>query len=305
MKRKYLVILSLILCISLGLSSVSAAIVATDDSIVNDEISSDAIQADVNGVSDEINKVSVAKADPVETYILADPIQCVAGEKATVTAEVYFKYNDVPTLVKNGTVTLKVDGKAVQTVDLANCNGSAEFNIPALAEGTPCILVYSGGFMQDEEISCELAPSSTDIVIVPQEDPAIPTTIKVSPSKITGTEGSMAKVSAKVVFTFNDVESIADVGTLSLLKDGKVIQTVDLSKNSNPTFSFKLEKGHKYSLSYSGGNTGGELDLKLGSSSTGLDVTVLDKKIDMENTGAPLAVLLVALLGLPLYLRRK
>ena len=60
---------------------------------------------------------------------------------------------------------------------------------------------------------------------------------------------------------------------------------------------------------FDGAEDVGEFGLYLKGSSKNLNVQILDDSnstnVDMENTGAPLAVLLVALLGLPLYLRRK
>ena len=75
------------------------------------------------------------------------------------------------------------------------------------------------------------------------------------PDEIHGWDGSTVHFTAAVK-TYEFFWIYSDPighGKLSLLKDGKVIDIKDLSENSTPTFSLKIEKGHTYALMYEGG----------------------------------------------------
>lgn len=313
MKRKYLIILSIILCISLGLSSVSAVIIAGDNEtpIANDSAAISP-EKEITNISNSNGTGNDTESDkPLDSYIVTqDNVPSYKSSKLNV--EVYTKFNDVETLVDFGKVSVYVDGEKIDSIDLAKVKGHAVFEIPALHETRSFKVKYEGGVSSDE-LQLKVNPSQKTVKVGDMSD-AIPTSIKVVPSKITGHAGDVAKFSAKVVFTFNDIESVANEGYLYLLKDGKVLQVKDLTKNSNPSYSFKLEKGHKYSLMFSGAEDVGEMSLNYAPSNKNLNVKFLDytKKdnktktnINMENTGVPLVVLLVVLLGLPLYFRRK
>ena len=281
MKRKYLVILSLILCISLALSSVSAAIVASDDGDDSNDIQDNDNDNDIKN-NDKINKKSAVKTESISTHIHLDQEKIPSSKPSTVTAKVYATFNGAHTLVKTGTISLYINGEKQQTIDLSSCNGVAKFSIPALHENKNCKIVYDGGIYKDSEFNFKLSKSSSSIVVGDDKE-ALPSIIKVVPNKISGVSGSLAKISVKVVFEFNG-ESIASDGNLHLLKDGKTIQVVDLSRNCNPSFSFKLENNHKYSLVYDGAEDMGEFDIDLLSSSKDLNVNVLKKPTPTNKT---------------------
>lgn len=281
LKRKYLVILSLILCVSLALSSVSAAIYTFDDVIGDDDGQDDNI-SDIDVKKDvKKEKVSVKK-ESLSTYVKLDQEKIPATKASTVTATVYANFNGVNTLIKDGTVSLYINGERQQTIDLKSCGGLAKFNIPALHENKDCKIVYDGGRYKDDEFDFKLCSSSKSL-IVGEDKHALPTTIKNTPDKISGVAGSMAKISAKAVFNFNAAESIATEGHIYLLKDGKTLQVADLTRNNNPSFSFKLEKNHKYSLMYDGAEDVGEMKIDLSASSKDLNVNVLGKATNKTN----------------------
>lgn len=279
LKRKYLVILSLILCISLGLSSVSAGIIAGDtNSDIDDNIThNDSNDSPKKDVKKNDKKDNSLKASTLSTYIKLDQVKIASSKPSTVTANVYSMFNGVNSLIKTGIISLYINGNKKQSIDLSNCNGIANFSIPPLSRNDNCKIVYEGGRYKDDEFDFKLSSSSKEITVGDDDSHPLHTTIKIVPSTISGFDGNVAKVSAKVVFNFNDVESIATKGDVYLLKDGVTIHTADLSRNNNPSFSFKLEKGHKYSLIYSGAEDDGEFDLHLLGSSKDLNVKVLEK----------------------------
>ena len=74
------------------------------------------------------------------------------------------------------------------------------------------------------------------------------------PEEISGYDGSTVDFTAEVKIYFSaevKTNAIGD-GTLSLLKDGEVIDVKDLSEDSTPIFSLRIEKGHTYTLKYEG-----------------------------------------------------
>ena len=102
-------------------------------------------------------------------------------------------------------------------------------------------------------------------------------TIKLKSSKISAYNGKTVKLSAKVVFKFNGVESSVGGGYLYILKDGKSIKKVDLTNvfySKYVSINFKFKKGHKYSLWYSGAKDVGELGLNFNPTSKKLPITV-------------------------------
>lgn len=281
LKRKYLVILSLILCISLGLSSVSAGIIVGETNL---DIDDDVTHNDSNDYPIKKNDVKKndknddsVKASTLSTYVKLDQVKIASSKPSTVTANVYSMFNGVNSLIKTGNISLYINGNKKQSIDLSNCNGIVKFSIPPLSKNDNCKIVYEGGKYKDDEFDFKLSSSSKEITVGDDDSHPLHTTIKIVPSTISGFVGNVAKVSAKVVFNFNDVESIATKGDVYLLKDGVTLHTADLSRNNNPSFSFKLEKGHKYSLIYSGAEDDGEFDLHLLGSSKDLNVKVLEK----------------------------
>lgn len=77
------------------------------------------------------------------------------------------------------------------------------------------------------------------------------TYIELYPSKIVGSHGDRVALTADVKQSFLfEPDEIVNLGNLSLLKDGEVLQVKDLSEDSYPVFLFTLERGHKYSLKY-------------------------------------------------------
>ena len=162
LKRKYLVILSLILCISLALSSVSAAIVASDDGDDSNDIQDN--DNDIKN-NDKINKKSAVKTESISTHIHLDQEKIPSSKPSTVTAKVYATFNGAHTLVKTGTISLYINGEKQQTIDLSSCNGVAKFSIPALHENKNCKIVYDGGIYKDSEFNFKLSKSSSSTTV--------------------------------------------------------------------------------------------------------------------------------------------
>lgn len=109
--------------------------------------------------------------------------------------------------------------------------------------------------------------------------------IKINPNILSGHAKDKVKVSVNVNAKFNDVEHKVKVGKLSLIKNGKTIKTIDLSKNNQPIkFMITLKKGDKYQLEYEGASDhSGEIEFTYKDAQEKIPIKIKDKKINKDS----------------------
>ena len=159
--------------------------------------------------------------------------------------------------------------------------------------------------------------------------------IKINPNILRGHAKDKVKVSVNVNAKFNDVKHKVKVGKLSLIKNGKTIKTIDLSKNNQPIkFMITLKKGDKYQLEYEGASDhSGEIEFTYKDAQEKIPIKIKDKKINKDSkkeskkkvkktkknnstartkennhiptVGFPITILVVAIIGIPFVLRKK
>ena len=337
MEKKYFILISLILCVFLGLSAASASEINTEDSssalddssiqeitsIQSPEISEENIvDEDVQSLkiseenNDDVIVPNLKSSNGVPTKIVTPHRIEGIGNKAVVKVKVQFKFNDVISTVNVGTLKLFINNKLYKSADLSK-NSNPTFKVP-LKEGNVYLFKYSGGIFDPEELALKLNPSSDkaffDERYIGYVTPNIDHNLKI--------KGNKAILKTSVWHYFNCVCPVYG-GYLTLLKDGKKLIVKDLSKEKNPTFIFNFKKGSKYSLMYSGYYDIGDTDLSFVFKPTKVDVytpnihsnesgnqiqsknNISSTGIPMQATGFPLAAILVALISIPLAYRRK